>query len=115
MVGPIPYWQFVGELVNAVLLLGLALWFFFVRPWKIRGKLSRGDLNKLESAAKIKNAQLLGLLWLVLALCDLTITLHQADFFGDSVIPTALVIAMAIVVFAVLLPAMRKVKSQEST
>jgi hypothetical protein len=115
VVGPIPYRQFVGELVNVALLLSFALWFFFGRPWKIRSKVTRGELNEMQASAKVKSARLLGVLWLVLVACSLIIPLAQANFFGDSWIPAAIIVAMAIAVFAVLLPAMRKVESREST
>lgn len=87
MVGPIPYGQFVGELVNVALLLSVALWFFAVRPWKIRRRRSRGELNDVEALAKVKKALLLGLLWLALAVGSLIMLFDQANFFGDSFVP----------------------------
>lgn len=115
MVGPVPYGQFIGELVNIALILGVALWFFFVRPWKIRGKVRRGELKEIESRPKVKEARLTGVMWLALAVCSLMILLDQVEFFGDSIIPTAAVIAVAIIVFAIVIRAKRRVASGNST
>ncbi len=115
VVGPVPYGQFIGELVNIAVLLSASLWLFFGRPWKIRSRLTRGEVSEKEASAKAKHARLFSLLWLALAVSSLLILLDQTDFFGDSWIPTIAIIAMAVAVFAVLLPAMRRVESRDST
>lgn len=114
MIAAVPYGQFVGGLINGALLLSVALWFFLLQPRSIRRKIARGRLSEVEGAVQLKTGPLHGVLWLVLAVCDLTITLEQADFFGDSLVSTVFVIAMAVIVFALVLSAMRKAKASAS-
>ena len=81
MVGAIPYGQFVGGLAGAILWVFFAGWAFWGWPRSIRRQIAQGKLSEAEGAAKLKKAPRLALMFVAIAICDIVVTLMQADYF----------------------------------
>jgi hypothetical protein len=87
MFAAIPYGQFVGGLVGAAVWLVVAGWFFLFKRPLLRKKVARGQLAEAVARPQIYRAPAFGVLFIAMALSEATITLDQADFFGESVLP----------------------------
>jgi hypothetical protein len=70
-----------------------------------------GKLNQTEGAAKLKKAPILALSFIIIAVCDIVVTLMQADYFGDSILPSLIMCGLVIAFLAYLIAAKRGTNS----
>jgi hypothetical protein len=111
MVAAIPYGQFVGGLVGGCLWLFFAVWAFSMWPHSIRRKIALGKLDEAEGAAKLKKAPVLAFSFIIIAVCDIVVTLMQADYFGDSIFPSLIMCGLVIAFLTYLIVAKRRTNS----